>query len=67
MTDYNRMKIKDLRQIGKDMGLLRVDKNNKKDLIERLKKGKQLSDYNKKIFLEYILLMVTKIMTRYLF
>ena len=33
MTDYNRMKIKDLRQIGKDMGLLRVDKNNKKDLI----------------------------------
>ena len=37
MTDYNRMKIKDLRQIGKEMGLLRVDRNNKKDLIERLK------------------------------
>ena len=53
MTDYNRMKIKDLRQIGKDMGLLRVDKNNKKDLIERLKKGKQLSDYNKNVLLDH--------------
>ena len=52
MTDYNRMKIKDLRQIGKDMGLLRVDKNNKKDLIERLKKGIQLSDYSKNVLLE---------------
>ena len=30
MTDYNQIKINDLRQIGKDMGLLRVDKNNKK-------------------------------------
>ena len=39
MADYNRMKIKDLRKIGKEMGLLRVDKNNKKTLIERLKKG----------------------------
>ena len=53
MTDYNRMKIKDLRQIGKDMDLLRVDKNNKKDLIERLKKGKQLSDYNKNVLLDH--------------
>ena len=53
MTDYNRMKIKDLKQIGNDMGLLRVDKNNKKDLIERLKKGKQLSDYNKNILLDH--------------
>ena len=53
MTDYNRMKIKDLRQIGKDMGLLRVDKNNKKVLIERLKKGKQLSDYNKNVLLDH--------------
>ena len=51
--DYNRMKIKDLRQIGKDMGLLRVDKNNKKDLIERLKKGRQLSDYSKNVLLEH--------------
>ena len=47
------MKIKDLRQIGKDMGLLRVDKNNKKDLIERLKKGRQLSDYSKNVLLEH--------------
>ena len=53
MTDYNRMKIKDLRQIGKDMGLLRVDKNNKKVLIERLKKGKQLSGYNKNVLLDH--------------
>ena len=53
MTDYNRMKIKDLRQIGKDMGLLRVDQNNKKVLIERLKKGKQLSDYNKNVLLDH--------------
>ena len=53
MTDYNRMKIKDLRQIGKNMGLLRVDKNNKRDLIERLKKGRQLSDYSKNILLEH--------------
>ena len=53
MTDYNRMKIKDLRQIGKDMGLLRVDKNNKKVLIERLRKGKQLSDYNKNVLLDH--------------
>ena len=53
MTDYNRMKIKDLRQIGKEMGLLSVDKNNKKDLIERLKKGRQLSDYSKNVLLEH--------------
>ena len=53
MTDYNRMTIKDLRQIGKDMGLLRVDKNNKKVLIETLKKGRQLSDYNKNVLLEH--------------
>ena len=53
MADYNRMKIKDLRQIGKKMGLLRVEKNNKKTLIERLKKGKQLSDYSKNVLLEH--------------
>ena len=53
MTDYNRINIKDLRQIGKDMGLLRVDKNNKKVLIKRLKKGRQLSDYNKNVLLEH--------------
>ena len=47
------MKIKELRQIGRDMGLLRVDKNNKRDLIERLKKGIQLSDYSKDVLLEH--------------
>ena len=39
MTDYNQMKLKDLKQIGKDMGLLRVDKynkHNKNELIEKL-------------------------------
>ena len=34
------------------MGLLRVDRNNKKELIERLKKGKQPNDYNKNVLLE---------------
>ena len=29
MADYNQMKLKDLKQIGKDMGLLRVDKYKK--------------------------------------
>ena len=53
MSDYSRLKLRDLRQIGKDMGLLRVDKNNKEVLIERLKKGRQLSDYNKNVLLEY--------------
>ena len=53
MTDYNQLKIKELRQIGRDMGLLRVDKNNKRDLIERLKKGRQLSDYSKDVLLEH--------------
>ena len=37
MTDYNQMKLKDLKQIGREMGLLRVDRNNKRELIERLK------------------------------
>ena len=53
MTDYSQLKLKDLRQIGKDMGLLRVDKNNIETLIERLKKGRQLSDYNKNVLLEH--------------
>ena len=52
MPEYNRLKIKDLRQIGKDMGLLRIDKNKKKDLIARIEKGRQLSDYSKKLLLE---------------
>ena len=53
MENYNRMKLKDLKQIGKEMGLLGVDTNNKRELIERLKKGKQLSDYDKKDLLEH--------------
>ena len=53
MTDYSQLKLKDLRQIGKDMGLLPVDKNKKEVLIERLKKGRQLSDYNKNVLLEH--------------
>ena len=52
MTDYNQMNLQQLRQRGKEMGLLRVDKNKKKELIERLKKGKQLSDYSKDVLLE---------------
>ena len=53
MTVYNQLKIKELRQIGRDMGLLRVDKNNERDLIERLKRGRQLSDYSKDVLLEH--------------
>ena len=49
MPEYNRLKIQDLRLIGKDMGLLRVDKDKKKDLIARIEKGRQLSDYSKKV------------------
>ena len=52
MTDYNQMNLKQLKQRGREMGLLRVDRNNKKELIERLKKGKQPSDYNKNVLLE---------------
>ena len=52
MPDYNRLKIQDLRQIGKDMGLLRVDKDKKKELITRIENGRQPSDYSKKDLLE---------------
>ena len=52
MSDYNRLKIQDLGQIGKDMGLLHVDKDKKKDLIARLEKGRQLSDFSKAVLLE---------------
>ena len=52
MPDYNRLKIQDLRQIAKDMGLLRPDKDKKKDLIARIEKGRQLSDYSKTVLLE---------------
>ena len=52
MSDYNRLKIQDLRQIAKDMGLLRPDKDKRKHLIARIEKGRQLSDYSKKVLLE---------------
>ena len=55
MTDYNQMVLQQLKQIGKEMGLLRVDlykKHNKNELIERLKKGIQHSDYSKDVLLE---------------
>ena len=52
MTDYNQMNLKQLRQRDREMGLLRVDRNKKKELIERLKKCKQPSDYNKNVLLE---------------
>ena len=52
MTDYNQMNLKQLRQRGREVGLLRVDKNIKNELIERLKKGKQPSDYNKNVLFE---------------
>ena len=52
MTDYNQMNLKQLRQRSREMGLLRVDRNKKKELIERLKNGKQPSDYNKNVLLE---------------
>ena len=49
------MKLKDLKQTGRNMGLLRVDsynKQNKNELIERIKRGKQPSDYSKNVLLE---------------
>ena len=52
MKDYNQMNLKQLKQRGREMGLLRVDRNNKNELIERLKKGKQPSDYNKNVLLK---------------
>ena len=52
MENYNIMKLPELKRIGKEMGLLGVDLNNKRELIERLKKGKQLSDFDKKDLLE---------------
>ena len=52
MPDYNRLKIQDLRQIAKDKGLLHPDRDKKRDLIARIEKGRQLSDYSKKVLLE---------------
>ena len=52
MPDYSRLKIQDLRQIARDISLLRPDKDKKKDLITRIEKGRQLSDYSKTVLLE---------------
>ena len=52
MPDYNHLKIQDLRQIAKEMGLLRPDRDKKKDLIARIEKGRQPSDYSKTVLLE---------------
>ena len=52
MPDYTRLKIQDLRQIAKEIGLLRPDRDKKKDLIARIEKGRQLSDYSKTVLLE---------------
>ena len=52
---YNTLKLQQLKGIGKRKGLLNVDQynnRNKNVLIERLIKGKQLSDYSKDVLLE---------------
>ena len=52
---YSRKKLPELKRIGKKKGLLNVDQYTKRDtnvLIERLIKGKQLSDYSKDVLLE---------------
>ena len=52
---YNEKSLAELKRIGKKKGLLNVDqykKANKKDLLERLVKGRQLSDNNKDVLLE---------------
>ena len=53
--EYNTKSLPQLKIIGKKMGLLNVDqykKGNKKVLVERLLRGKQLSDYSKEVLLE---------------
>ena len=52
MENYNRMKLIELKRIGKEKGLLGVDLTNKRELIERFQKGKQLSDFIKNELLE---------------
>ena len=52
---YNEKSLAELKRIGKKKGLLNVDqykKANKKDLVERLVKGRQLKDNNKDTLLE---------------
>ena len=52
MTDYSKLKKRELIPIAKHMGLLRPEKDKKDVLVARLKKGKQLSDYSKTVLLE---------------
>ena len=52
---FNEKTLPELKRIGKRKGLLNVDQYNKRDknkLVERLVKGKQLSDYPKNVLLE---------------
>ena len=52
---YNEKTLPELKRIGKKKGLLNADQYNKRDknvLVERLVKGKQLSDYPKNVLLE---------------
>ena len=52
---YNTKSLPELKIIGKKVGLLNVDQYKKRDkniLIDRLIKGKQLSDYSKDVLLE---------------
>ena len=52
---YNEKTLPELKRTGKKKGLLNVDQYNKRDknvLVERLVKGKQLSDYPKNVLLE---------------
>ena len=55
IREYNKKTLPELKRIGKKRGLLNVDQYKKQDknvLIERLVKGKQLSDYSKDVLLE---------------
>ena len=52
---FNEKTLPELKRIGKRKGLLNVDQYNKRDknkLVERLVKGKQLSDYPKNVLFE---------------
>ena len=52
---YGNKNLAELKRIGKKKGLLNVDQYKQTDkniLIERLVKGKQLSDYSKEVLLE---------------
>ena len=61
---YGNKSLPELKIIGKKKGLLNVDqykKANKNVLVERLVKGKQLSDYPKNVLLEKAQLMELKV------